>query len=193
MAKVIDMIGKRFEMVKVISRSKKRASNNAVMWNCVCDCGKKMVVSGGSLRRGENKSCGCANLINRHLGRVKKMERLHGIYMSCSDPWYIRASAVWQRIRIYKIPTDFKSRVELAVYLKQIAPKKCPVFNLPMTTGVKTMHRLSPSVDKIIPEKGYVKGNIQIISYQANKMKTDATRKELKQFAKWVMKGEASA
>lgn len=37
----------------------------------------------------------------------------------------------------------------------------------------------SPSVDRIIPELGYVKGNIIIVSYKANRIKNNATINEL--------------
>ena len=52
-------------------------------------------------------------------------------------------------------------------------------------TGKQTAN--SPSIDKIIPEMGYTKGNIQIISNKANKMKSDATPLDLILFAAWVL------
>ena len=183
----IDMLGKKYGLLTVVAKTRKRATNNAVMWRCQCKCGKHIVVSGCALRRNEFKSCGCANEINRHEGRVKWMERNHGIYVSCNNPWYVRAAAVWQRAKEHNLPINFKSRVELAVYLESIAPKKCPVFNVPLTTGTRTMHKFSPSVDKIIPHKGYTKGNMQIVSYLANSMKRDATPQQMRQFAKWVL------
>lgn len=61
-------------------------------------------------------------------------------------------------------------------------PKICPVLKVPLVVGT----RYTPSLDRIIPQLGYVKGNIQIISMKANTMKTDATFEELKLFAKWV-------
>jgi hypothetical protein len=45
---------------------------------------------------------------------------------------------------------------------------------------------LSPSLDRIKPELGYVPGNIQVISARANVMKNDATPEELLAFANWV-------
>lgn len=62
-------------------------------------------------------------------------------------------------------------------------PTHCPVFKVQFVFGDVDW---SPSVDRIDPSKGYTKGNVQIISNKANRMKSDATIEELKTFAKWV-------
>ena len=44
----------------------------------------------------------------------------------------------------------------------------------------------SPSLDRIDPGKGYVKGNVQVISMQANRMKNDGSIEELLLLSKWI-------
>ncbi len=44
----------------------------------------------------------------------------------------------------------------------------------------------SPSLDRIDPTKGYVKGNVWIISHRANTIKSDASHEELKLVAEAV-------
>ena len=68
-----------------------------------------------------------------------------------------------------------------------IIPTVCPILNIPLFRGKNYPKGNSPSLDKIIPSKGYIKGNIQIISQRANLMKLDASKEELVKFAKWVL------
>jgi hypothetical protein len=67
-------------------------------------------------------------------------------------------------------------------------PKICPVLGIPLYRGHKVMCRNSPTLDEVIVGRGYVEGNIQVISYRANAMKQDADAKELLKFSEWVQK-----
>lgn len=61
-----------------------------------------------------------------------------------------------------------------------VIPEKCPVFGIKLEVGDNYNKMNSPSLDKIIPEKGYVKGNIIVVSVKANTMKSNATIEEMK-------------
>jgi hypothetical protein len=69
-----------------------------------------------------------------------------------------------------------------------IVPALCPILLKPLICGDKNDYSFSPSVDRIDNSKGYTKDNIQVISMKANKMKNNATKEELLNFAKWIKK-----
>lgn len=63
---------------------------------------------------------------------------------------------------------------------------KCPILDLQLQPSLKKTQENSPSLDRIIPEKGYVKGNILIISHRANTIKNNATVEELEKIAAFL-------
>mgnify|MGYP006370779087 FL=1 len=64
-------------------------------------------------------------------------------------------------------------------------PETCPVLNVKFDYGNRKL-RNSLSIDRIDPNLGYTKDNVQIISWKADAMKQDASKEELLKFAKWV-------
>lgn len=64
---------------------------------------------------------------------------------------------------------------------------RCPVFGVELVVGTK-QHNFSPSLDKIRPELGYVKGNIIVVSFLANRIKSDATPEQIMAVAKFYKK-----
>ena len=66
-------------------------------------------------------------------------------------------------------------------YLKSIYPKnnKCPILNIDFQLGflneIKKNKDYAPSLDRIIPDKGYVKGNLVIVSFIANRVKNNVS------------------
>lgn len=62
-------------------------------------------------------------------------------------------------------------------------PAHCPVFGMELKRGEGKWSEGSPSIDRIVPDLGYVKGNILIVSWKANRFKNNATIIELQQLA----------
>ena len=73
--KTIDMIGKKFGRLLVISLDHK-VKGKGSYWKCLCDCGNTVVVIGQNLRNGHTKSCGC---YNRELASEKAKKIKHDI------------------------------------------------------------------------------------------------------------------
>ncbi len=61
-----------------------------------------------------------------------------------------------------------------------LIPEFCPVFGkkLAKSTG-QGRNPYAPSLDRIVPVLGYVKGNIRVISWRANELKRDITPEEM--------------
>lgn len=58
-------------------------------------------------------------------------------------------------------------------------PEFCPILGTKIAVSENLYGDNSPSVDKVVPSLGYVKGNVYIVSHRANRLKSDATIDEL--------------
>jgi len=95
-------------------------------------------------------------------------------------PDYIISSARG-RARKRGLPHDIKaSDIEV--------PTHCPVLGIPLKAwgANKQLQADSPTLDRIIPHLGYVKGNVRVISWRANKIKSDATLEELERIVTYL-------
>lgn len=73
-------------------------------------------------------------------------------------------------------------------------PTHCPVLGIELNWaygGKKHMQPNSPSIDKIIPELGYIPGNAQIVSMKYNTMKQDSTPEQRQKVAEYWIQGKA--
>lgn len=137
----------------------------------LCDyCGKPYVYKGGKTHynRSANHYCSLKCLTESN----RQYEELHN-----------------KSNKRYKILCSIKKRakqkgIEFNLTLDDIPqiPDICPVLGIPIISndGVPAPTDNSPSVDRIDSTKGYVKGNIRIISNRANRIKADSTVDELR-------------
>lgn len=56
-----------------------------------------------------------------------------------------------------------------------VVPQMCPVLGILLVPGSNKTHDGSPTVDRIDPTKGYVKGNVIVVSHKANRIKSNAS------------------
>jgi hypothetical protein len=67
-----------------------------------------------------------------------------------------------------------------------VIPEFCPILGIPLKIGERKRHDGSPTLDRIIPELGYVPGNIAVISWKANMIKSVGTADEHEKIAAWI-------
>lgn len=80
MGRKIDLTGKVFGKLTVISEHPDRTPQGSVQWVCQCECGNSTIVSGDNLRRNHTLSCGClqkesaqkrvVNLVGQRFGKL---------------------------------------------------------------------------------------------------------------------------
>jgi len=73
-----------------------------------------------------------------------------------------------QRAKRYNLPIDITAD-------DIIIPKYCPVFGIELKQAENRMNDSSPTLDRLNPKLGYVKGNICVMSNKANRLKSNGT------------------
>lgn len=189
-----DLTGKKFGRWLVIKHDPhpdRRTSRAHDFWECRCDCGIIRRVSGWHLRAGASKSCRCGIKQHGEDNNQRRKARLrHGQnYFDRSSPWYGQVAQALRRCRTQGIATDFSSIHEFIAHLNEIVPERCPILGVRFE---RIMGRQSspctPTIDRKDNSKGYTRDNIQVISWRANTMKSNASAAELRIFAEWVLR-----
>jgi hypothetical protein len=119
--------------------------------------------------------------------RQERKDRRAAAY--AEDPksaWYLETFRA-ARVRAKKngLPFDLQPpRIDL--------PSVCPVLLIPIVYGRKGKQGPadnSPSLDRLVPARGYVAGNLMVISNRANMLKNNAKIEELKmviEYMEWI-------
>jgi hypothetical protein len=69
-------------------------------------------------------------------------------------------------------------------------PEFCPILGIKLEKGYGTNRDNSPSLDRFDPSKGYLKGNVYVVSWRANALKRDGTLEEFKKLIHWMESGQ---
>ena len=139
----------------------------------VCNsCEQSLNLSKFSLIEKWNPNSDTKNTCKKCSIKIRQTEKLN-------RDWKVDAARL-----LYK---NIKSRCkrmgrEFSIELEDITiPEKCPVFGFDLKREDKQTWMCAPSVDRVDNSKGYIKGNVTVVSRRANIIKRDATLEELEQ------------
>ena len=139
----------------------------------VCgECNQSLNLNKFSLIEKWNINSGTRDVCKKCSKTIQQTEKLN-------RDWKVDAAKL-----LYK---NIKSRCkrigrEFSIELDDIIiPKKCPVFGFDLKREDRETWMCAPSVDRIDSSKGYIKGNVTVVSRRANILKRDATVEELEQ------------
>lgn len=97
------------------------------------------------------------------------------------NPNYYFLNNARSRAKQFNLPFELK----IADINALTIPDVCPYLGIPIFKGKNSKSsENSPSLDRIVPSLGYVKGNVEFISSRANRLKNDASLKELEAIVK---------
>jgi len=160
-------------------------SDSKVCWKCSVEQPISMFARNKSKSSGRSAECkSCVKIYNKkhvaenyeHYQAERKRKRHANL------AWYLflecRTRAKRNGLEFDLSPADI------------VIPERCPVFGFVMKPAEGTQRDFSPSVDRIDTSRGYVRGNVQVISNKANRMKTNASGPELLQFARWILSNQ---
>jgi hypothetical protein len=167
----VDLIGMAFSRLTVVARTDDLSRCGERLWLCRCECGQVRKYAGSVLKRGKNKSCGCLRR-----ARGARLNYKHGL----------------SRTTEYEMLRGAKKRAQEAgvpfslIAADIVIPTRCPVLDIALDRSGLRLTAASPTLDRIIPAKGYVAGNVAVISWRANKLKSDGTPEEIMAVARWL-------
>ena len=139
----------------------------------ICEeCNQSLNLNKFSLIEKWNPNSDTKNTCKKCSIKIRQTEKLN-------RDWKVDAARL-----LYK---NIKSRCkrigkEFSIELEDITiPEKCPVFGFDLKREDRQTWMCAPSVDRIDSSKGYIKGNVTVVSRRANILKRDATIGELEQ------------
>jgi hypothetical protein len=157
------------------------------------NCGKKWSIYVKKDAQTSRKNLFCEectnNLTNWEKQKIKmqKVEGYREVYLKQKREEFLKSYIRHLFLRTKK--RALKNNLEFNLDISDInIPETCPILEVPLVIGTKEDYEYSPSIDRIDNEKGYIKGNIQIISKKANSMKNSATLEELHKFCKNILR-----
>lgn len=129
-------------------------------------------------RKSHCRVCISNNIENKRLNKI----RCSGYYLRKGQ----RESRDWKRNNIKEyLYNSAKTRAkqrneEFSIDLEDIIiPELCPLLGIRLQYNEGIKQDTSYSLDRIDSTKGYIKGNIWVVSLRANRIKNDSTIEEL--------------
>lgn len=157
------------------------------------NCGKEWEVQVKSSTSPSRKQMFCVDCVNnlsiweRKRISMEKIPELRKKYLEDKRSEFLRN---YKKQILYRTESRAKAKgLEFNIDESDIViPEICPILEVPIIVGTKGDYEYSLSIDRVDNSKGYIKGNVQIISKKANSMKNSANPDELITFCKNVLR-----
>lgn len=183
-----DWTGQKFYHITMVSSTHIKSKEGSILWNAKCDCGNTMIVVPGIVKNaGGKRHCGCiVRTTSKKPTAPKPPKKSSQKDIDRATNWNARKPPEHKMYNAARRRAE-KKGIPFNIEISDIIiPKVCPILGIELRASKKRPSANSPSLDKIIPELGYVKGNIQVISWRANIIKHDASLDELQKIVDYI-------
>lgn len=167
------LVGQRFGMLVVLEQAGYGKQGRS-FWKCQCDCKKIKIVSRGSLKKGNVKSCGC-------LRRLPFGESgFNRILRNCKNG---------AKERNYNFQLSRK-------YFRELCGQKCFYCGAKPSNICKDKGQhgeyIYQGIDRVDNSRGYVEGNVVACCAMCNRMKLAYSQKEFLEHVARIAKYQKS-
>jgi len=145
-------------------------NNGCVIWECICDCGKNILIASDDLRNGHIKSCGCYRKeFIRKIGRTSKpygISSLNSLYST------YKRRAKKGNLEFFLLKEEFKFITSQNCYYCGTEPKQ--IAKYPTYYG----YYIYNGIDRVDNTKGYILDNCVACCKFCNISKSNKTTEE---------------
>lgn len=110
-----------------------------------------------------------------------EIERIRYDTHKRTQPFKLKCSRAKNRARNLDIPFDLTPE-----YLEEIWTGKCAINGTDIVLYGDRLNENTAELDRIEPQKGYVQGNVAFLCRRFNRIKNNATSKELIKIGEWL-------
>lgn len=150
----------------------------------ICDyCGKKFEYRGGIAHYNRTKHHYCSRSCQGYGNNAIQGNYISGIAnRQKTEKEDYKRYQLWLQAKT----RAKKKRIEFNLNPSDVPeiPDECPLLGILIDKQSKKLKDNSPTIDRIDNSKGYVKDNIIIVSFKANRIKSNAALNELKTLVK---------
>ena len=113
----------------------------------------------------------------------KKTKRAH--YVKNPKRKWSESVVAGAKYRMKKVGRKHECTIT-AQYIRSITPDVCPIFGTKFVFKGRKVCSESATLDRLVPELGYVPGNIAVISMKANQIKNAYGSEDILKVGKWL-------
>jgi hypothetical protein len=159
-----DLTGLKFNKLFVVKRAGSQRDGKST-WECLCDCGRSLVISSDHLTRKTSpvKSCGC-----ERYKKGSKHKQWIGFEGISGGWWYAHVLRERTQTIRQRVPVTVTIQYAWELFISQ--NKKCYLSGIDIVIAGSSKYNTA-SIDRIDSSKGYEEGNIQWVHKDLNFMK----------------------